>query len=236
MPRKPRSLVLTDNCTTHKVWRAHNREYYLQSHRVKKLYINSLIKAQGEHEDYEMNAITLMTNHVHEVMKIFKLKKFSDLMRNHHSRFGLTYNKIHKRSGKVAEARPHTTCFEEDSDSMDAVFYTHANPYKARMVKEGQDYHWSTHQYYAHGKKPKFLEGVKFKFPKWYMDLGKTFEERQKKYRKLFNKYLKKVLSKKIYNRYSKLYFQGSPEWTFAKNQIVKSYFKDKRDRKENSP
>ena len=78
MPRKPRSLVLTDNCTTHKVWRAHNKEYYLQSHRIKKLYINSLIKAQGEDEDYEINAITLMTNHVHEVMKIFKLKKFSD--------------------------------------------------------------------------------------------------------------------------------------------------------------
>ena len=204
---------------------------------MKKLYIDSLIKTQkNDIEDYELNAITLMSNHAHEIMKVFKVKIFSDLMRNHHSRFGLVYNKIHKRCGKVAQERPHTTCFEDNSHSMEAVFYTHANPYKAGMVKDGQMYYWSTHMYSAFGKKPKFLEGVKFKFPKWYMDFGKTFEERQKKYRKLFNKYLKKILSKKIYNRYSKLYFHGCPKWIFAKNQIIKSYFKDKRDQKENSP
>ena len=236
MPRKPRSLVLFDGCTAHKVWRTHNKEYYLQSYRVKKLYIDSLIKTQkNDVEDYELNAITLMSNHVHEIMKVFQVQIFSDLMRNHHSRFGLVYNKTHKRCGKVAQERPHTTCFEDDSHSMEAVFYTHANPYKAGMVKEGQMYYWSTHMYYAFGKKPKFLEGVKFKFPSWYMNLGDTFEKRQREYRILFNKYLKKVLGQKIYNRFSKIYFHGSPMWNFVKEQVIKSYFKTLREKLKDS-
>ena len=116
MARKPRSLVLFDNCTTHKVWRAHNKEYYLQSDSIKQLYIDSLLKVQKtDQNDYELNALTLMSNHVHGVIKISTVKTFSNLMRNHHSRFGLVFNQIHKRCGKVAQERPHTTCFEVDS-------------------------------------------------------------------------------------------------------------------------
>ena len=65
MARKPRSLVLFDNCTTHKVWRAHNKEYYLQSNKIKQLYIDSLLKVQkADQNDYELNALTFMSNHV----------------------------------------------------------------------------------------------------------------------------------------------------------------------------
>ena len=236
MARKPRSLVLFDNCTTHKVWRAHNKEYYLQNSKIKQLYIDSLLKVQkADQKDYELNALTLMSNHVHEVIKISTVKSFSNLMRNHHSNFGLIFNKMHKRCGKVAQERPHTTCFEVDSYSMEAVFYTHANPIKAGMVKDSKMYYWSTHAVYAFGKKPKWLEGIKFKFPEWYMELGSTFKERQAKYRSLFNKYLKKALDGKTYLRFSKMNFHGGPMWTFTKDQIIKSYFQNLRELKTNS-
>jgi REP element-mobilizing transposase RayT len=236
MARKPRSLVLFDGCITHKVWRAHNKEYYLKDNNIKELYINSLKRTQGtDKDDYELNAATIMSNHVHEIMKVYSVEDFSNLMRKHHSRFGLIYNKQNNRCGKVAQERPHTTCFENENYTMEAVFYVHANPIKAGMVKDDRSYTWTTHIYYAYGIKPKWLNGLKFKFPAWYMNLGNTVEKRQRAYRVLFNKYLKKVLNEKIYLRFSKLYFHGSENWNLIKEDTIKSYFKKQRDEKKNS-
>ena len=67
------------------------------------------------------------------------------------------------------------------------------------------------------------------------MNLGDTFEKRQREYRILFNKYFKKVLGEKIYNRFSKIYFHGSPMWNFVKEQVIKSYFKTLREKLKDS-
>ncbi|MFH1018433.1 MAG: hypothetical protein V1798_09660, partial [Pseudomonadota bacterium] len=72
---------------------------------------------------------------------------------------------------------------------MTVTFYVHANPLRARIVRDAKDYRWSTHRLYAFGKKTPWMTNVRF--PSWYMDLAKTKEERQKKYRQLFDAYLR---------------------------------------------
>lgn len=226
MARKPRSRILFDGCTTHKVWRAHNKEWYLKDNDIKTLYLNCFPKGAKE-ESHKIQAICIMSNHVHEIYKIDKREDFSNFMRKHHSKFGMIYNKISKRSGKVAEDRPHTTCFETEAHSMEAVFYLHANPIKAGITKDERAYSWSTHMLYAFGKKPEILNNLTISLPSWYMNLGSNMQERQAKYRKLFHDYMEGVRTITVYKRFSKLLFIGSRDWEIVKTEGVKEYFRN---------
>lgn len=233
MPSKPRSKILFDNCTTHKVWRGHNKEFVLATENCKETYLLQLKESIDLKifEDISLNALCIMGNHTHEMFTIGKVQRFSNLMRRHHSKFGIYYNRLNKRSGKVAESRPHTTCFEEDEFSMEAVFYVHANPLRANIIKDERGYAWSTHMLYAYGKLSSALKklNLKFKFPKWYIELGKTSKERQARYRKLFAQYRKN--NSEHYRKFSKILFVGNARWEIAKNESIQQYLREMRER-----
>jgi len=110
-------------------------------------------------------------------------------MRRHHARYGQFFNKKHKRCGKVAQDRPHTSAIQNDEYEMIVIFYIHANPVRAGIVNDAKKYVWSTHNLYAFGKRAEWMKNIQF--PIWYLNLGKTMKERQKKYRELFDAYLK---------------------------------------------
>jgi len=190
MPRIPRNLILEEGYQTHKIWRGHNREWNISSNAEKEVYLNQMNKVlEKQNHPNDLNVFALMFNHTHELFHVNDKKEFSNMMRNHHSRYGMYFNQKHKRQGKVAYERPKTTLIENDEYSMNATFYIHANPVKAGISKNAANYRWSTHKLYAFGKREKFMKYVKF--PAWYMDLGKTWESRQKIYRRLFDAYLR---------------------------------------------
>jgi hypothetical protein len=111
-------------------------------------------------------------------------------MRYAHSLFGDRYNRINSRSGKVAEDRPKTPRVQNTEHEKRVHFYIEANPIRAgiRKLENLQDFRYSTYGFYAFGKKTKFTHLITV--PKWYLELGKTAAERQRKYRKLFRNYL----------------------------------------------
>lgn len=105
MARIPRGLKIFDGCTTHKTWRAHNKEWILLQNLMKELYLQALRDTVNNSkilEEHILNAICIMSNHVHEVYEIGTVNSFSNLMSNHHSLFGRNYNKLAGRSGAVA--------------------------------------------------------------------------------------------------------------------------------------
>lgn len=192
MARLPRSLTVKNHYVVHKVWRGHNREWNLGSSFEKAKYLELL------NEDFEsdkfnsgskLNAICLMSNHTHEISKITNALDYSGHMRRHHSRYGAFFNKIHNRTGKVAQDRPKTCLIANDEYEIKAVLYIHANPLRANIVKDARDYPYSTHKLYAFGKRASWMRNITF--PAWYLRLAKTMKERQKKYRQLFLRYLK---------------------------------------------
>ena len=79
-------------------------------------------------------AVTLMSNHGHEVYGIGDRELFSRQMRRHHGRYGQDFNRVYGRSGKVAEDRPKTCLLENEHFEMRVTFYIHANPLRAGMV------------------------------------------------------------------------------------------------------
>jgi putative transposase len=103
------------------------------------------------------------------------------------------------------------------------VFYVHANPVRAGMVKDARDYHWSTHRLYAFGKREPWMVNVVL--PNWYVKLGKNEEQRQEMYRKLFDRYLKE--RGLISQRFLKKRFFGSILWIEQREALVRAWRKE---------
>ena len=194
MPRVPRSLTVLPNHSVHKVWRGHNKEWNLGKNEDKEKYLEFLnddFDKKGSKVGADIEALCLMSNHAHEVFRVQSQIDFSNHMRRHHGRYGQHFNKMNGRSGKVAEDRPRTTLIEDGHHEMRTVFYIHANPIRAGIVKDARNYQWSTHQLYAFGKRAAWMKHIKL--PAWYIRLGKTAVDRQRKYRRLFAQYLKET-------------------------------------------
>jgi len=223
MPRVPRNLILDNGFQTHKMWRSHNQESNIGSDDEKlayMAYLNKLIPKQLN----QLNAFTLMSNHTHEQFDIKDKIQFSNLMRDHHSRYGMFFNKKHKRRGRIAYQRPKTCLIESDEYSMRATLYIHANPVRAGITKNASDYRWSTHKLYAFGKREEFMAHVIF--PEWYMELGNTWEDRRRNYRRLFDAYLREnglITQDFIYNN-----FLGDTLWMMKHSKQVSDWYKGK--------
>jgi putative transposase len=228
MPRIPRHLVITEGFQTHKMWKGHNKEWNIAKDSEKEAYLTELNQElKKDSQPNALNAYTIMSNHSHELYFLEDIIEFSNMMRNHHSRYGLYFNKKHKRCGKVAYERPKTCLIEDEDYSMRATFYIHANPVKAGITKNAANYKWSTHRYYAFGKTDDFMKHVVL--PDWYMDLGRTMKERQKAYRKMFDAYLRELgLIKQSFLENN---FYGSPLWVLELTGEVSKWTKKNRSK-----
>ncbi len=199
--RVPRSIQLYEaqGCV-HQYWRCHNREFYLQNDFMKALYLNCVIEAlrsHGKNGCVKIHAYTCMDNHFHNVTSFDQgSQKFSAFLRQAHSLFGARYNKIHKRSGKVAEGRPKTPLIENSEHQMRVQFYVEANSirtgkYTERTLRFNK---YSSYRFYAYGIHDAFTNMLTT--PDWYIELGKNDRERQHRYRTLFLEYLKLTLNR----------------------------------------
>ncbi|MCB0309551.1 MAG: transposase [Bdellovibrionales bacterium] len=235
MPRYPRSWTLEKDLAFHKVWRGHNREWNLGSVDEKQKYLNLLGEEQQRicEKSNPLHAICIMSNHAHELYTLEHLTTFSNFMRQHHGRYGRFFNNKHKRQGKVAQDRPKTSAIENDYHEMMVTFYIHANPIRAKICKNASNYSWSTHMLYAFGKRAKWMKDIRIQFPNWYLNLGNTWKERQIKYRKAFDSYLKEYgLQKKHFC----VFGIGSYQWLFDRKKNFRSIWKDRQTIKITSP
>jgi REP element-mobilizing transposase RayT len=222
MPRLPRDLLLDCGLSFHKVWRGHNREWNLSEPDEKRVYLHMLNEEFSKQKN-PLHVVCLMSNHSHEIYSLENLREFSCFMRRHHGRYGQFFNKRHHRCGKVAQDRPKTIAIENDSHEMTTTFYVHANPLRAKIVRDAKDYRWSTHRLYAFGKRAPWMRQVRF--PAWYMNLAKTREERQKKYRQLFDAYLRQFgLIKQTFS----IYGIGDLRWRSARRAPILEFLRQK--------
>ena len=226
MARFPRSMTVRPGFEVHATWRGHNREANISEPVDKNFYLQCLV-AESEKDVHgnTLNALVLMSNHVHEMYRIANQEAFSDYMRRHHAKYGRFFNRRHRRSGQVAEGRPKTSLIQSDEYSMNAVFYIHANPVRAKLVKDAGAYPWSTHALYAFGHRAPWMKGVQF--PRWYLALGTTSAERQARYRKLFGLYLKKEKrNEKTFNADS--IFWGDATWTSQQQDCLRAWLRER--------
>lgn len=222
MARVPRSLHVFAGFSVHKMWRGHNKEWNLATDEQKEKYLcllNEDLESQKYKAGANIQALTLMSNHTHEVFDIKTPKLFSQHMRRHHSRYGAFFNRLSGRCGKVAQDRPKTCLLADNTHEMAAVLYVHANPIRAKIVKDARNYRWSTHRLYAFGIREAWMRNIRF--PQWYLKLGKNMALRQKAYRKIFIDYLNSGGREK--QHFLKSLFHGPYPWkTKLQSRVLK--------------
>jgi putative transposase len=229
--RIPRRLQLSiPNGFVHKYWRCHNKEYYLAQNAFKALYLQCLkdtLKKSFFKEHIKVSAYCAMDNHFHQVIQyLHSFTWLSDFMRQAHSQFGRAYNKIHKRSGKVAEGRPKTPLIQDSEHFVWVHFYVEANPIRAKKIpfEKMKHYKYSSYRFYAYGIKDEYTEILTP--PDWYLALGSTAKLRQKNYRRLFVEYLK---SKGLEPFGFMEAFIGSPIWRVNQKKRVEQEIQQAR-------
>ena len=191
-----RCLLSSPSGVVHKYWRCHNRSYHMDADSIKAMYLDCTktgLKHKSSNSQIELHAYCVMDNHSHQVVKYSNgMDNLSNFMRIAHGEFGRRFNHATKRTGKVANERPKTVVVQDsDHSQMRAQFYVEANPIRAnkRKFENLKLYKFSSFRFYAFGIIDEFTKNLVP--PDWYLRLGKTPEERQQKYRSLFQKYLK---------------------------------------------
>lgn len=108
-------------------------------------YLSMLVLLKETSQDFslEMYSFCLMPNHIHLLFST-KESNLYDAMRELFSRYAMKFNKKYERKGHLFAGPYRQAVCMDDSYLLAASIYIHLNPVKAGMVKNPQDYRWSS--------------------------------------------------------------------------------------------
>jgi REP element-mobilizing transposase RayT len=247
--RTPRSILLEPHVSFHKMWQCHDFDHLLADQLTKRDYLDQLFrfKPRAAKAGVRLYAFCLMDNHVHECGAIAEdFRPFSDWMRVAHGTFGRRFNQRHGRRGKVAIERPKTVVLEDDQAILQVMLYLDANPVAAGLVEDAAHWPWSSHRRFAFGEINAWTRNLDV--PEAYLSLGDTPEERQARYRALYEAYVFERLGigegpasrprmlprpvEWIPVDPSEGDFFGKPEWVKAGRERLAAWRRDRRARR----
>lgn len=178
MPRQPRLVIAGYPC--HIILRGNNRSAIFHNEKDRRFFIECLKDAK-ERTKSKLYAYCLMTNHVHLLIEPLSRDGISKMMQSVGRRYVQYINKAYKRTGTLWEGRFKSSLISKDGYLLACARYIESNPVRARMVEKPGDYPWSSYAHRAEGKSSALLD-----YDPAYIDLGKTKEERQLQYRRMF--------------------------------------------------
>lgn len=98
--------------------------------------------------DCEVHLFCLMTNHIHLVIQV-KTIPLAKIMQSLLSNYSRYYNKKHHQQGHLFQGRYKEKIIFDNEYFKTLIFYIHQNPISANMVRNLDDYSWSSHQCYT---------------------------------------------------------------------------------------
>ena len=144
MPRMAR--VIVPHCPHHIVQRGHNKNAVFIGDKDFEYYLSTL-EEWKQALQVNVYAYCLMTNHIHLILEAGnKPENISLLMKRLAGRQTRYVNKLEKRTGSLWEGRYKISPIETGSYLLRCCRYVELNPVKARMVKQAQDYKWSSYR------------------------------------------------------------------------------------------
>lgn len=147
MPRAHRDKGI--DTIYHVYQRGNNKEYIFKSDESKAFFINQVVEYNIKF-DFELLAYVIMDNHYHFIIKTNK-DPLDSIMFNINNVFVKYINKELKRTGHIFDSRYKCKCVESEANLLCLLRYIHRNPLRARMVKNLDDYKWSSHYDYKNG-------------------------------------------------------------------------------------
>ena len=99
----------------------------------------------------EVYSYCLMKNHYHVCLRTPK-GNLSRVMRHVDGLYTQRFNRYHKRDGALFRGRYKAILVDENEYLSQVVRYIHLNPIDAGVVKQPEEYRWSSHLHYLQGK------------------------------------------------------------------------------------
>jgi putative transposase len=186
MPRRSRQSPV--GIPQHLIQRGNNRQVCFISNTDCAAYAHWLYEAATKFQ-VQIHAWVFMTNHVHLLATPSEQGALSKMMQTLGRLYVRYFNQTHHRTGTLWEGRFRSCLVEEDRYFLQCQRYIEANPLRANMVTDPGEYPWSSYRANALGVESKLRTAHPV-----YLLLGTTPEERQSKYRALFESPLEQPL------------------------------------------
>lgn len=151
--RTPR--IHTPNTIHHVMIRGNNRQRVFFEKKYFEEFLE-IVKQSTEKFDHKIIAYCLMSNHAHVVIHIHQ-SSLSSVMQNINYRYARLVNYKQTRIGHLFQGRYRSIEVKDERYLVNLCRYIHLNPVAANMVKDPQDYPWSSHKNYVDGNAPSWM-------------------------------------------------------------------------------
>lgn len=140
-----------ENACYHVMNRGRSRQRIFHDDRYFEEFLNTLEEA---HQRFGLQVLCycLMSNHYHLLVKTPEAN-LGRAMRHINGVYTQRYNRLKKSDGSLFRGRYKAISVEEDSYQLQLSRYIHRNPIDAGMVKQLENYPWSSYPFYIKNKK-----------------------------------------------------------------------------------
>jgi len=154
MPRTARKKSETG--IYHIILRGINRQTIFEDDEDAVKFLQTLEKYKQENQ-YEIYAYCLMGNHVHILIKENQ-EELGNSMRRIGASYVYWYNWKYERTGHLFQDRYKSEVVENDRYLLTVLRYIHQNPLKAGIVKDINQYKWSSYSEYLNKSKNQIVD------------------------------------------------------------------------------
>lgn len=110
--------------------------------------LNTIVAAALPRYQAEIHAYCWMTNHLHFLVKVNDVP-LGALVRHIAAGYARAYQKNLQTTGHLFERRYHSRIVDTEAYLLELVRYIHLNPVSAGLVREADQYRWSSHHAYT---------------------------------------------------------------------------------------
>lgn len=155
MPRGPR--LLFDNAVFHIINRGISRSTIFRCEEDFMLFLE-LIKRYKKEINFSLFHYVIMKNHIHFLLKINKAKDLPRIVKSLTLSYTTRYHFKYKTSGYLWQGRYKSMLIGEDKYLLECGRYIERNPVKAGIVKNPEDYPWTSYRVYAFGEENPLID------------------------------------------------------------------------------
>ena len=208
---RPKRINLA-GCVYHVICRAEQHNVVFTEDKDKERFLEYLTDYMEQFE-MRIHAYCLMDTHFHLLIESRK-SNLSEFMRRLLTAYTVWFHKKHRTHGHLFSGRFKSLVVERGEYLIEVSRYIHRNPVEASLVRNAEDYSWSSMQVYAGKEKPGFI---------YMREVLYWFGNRRKKY----VKFVREGLDSEIKSLILAQRFMGSE--AFAKRMNI-------RLKRENQP
>ena len=162
MPRKARNDMNSNYF--HVIVQGINKEKIFKDVMCVKKYLKEIRLKNEECEKIKILAYCMMNNHAHFLIYTQEIKELSKFMQKVHGSYSNFYNKLNNRVGFVFRDRYYTQEILDQIQLYICLRYIHNNPVKAGIVKNAEEYIYSSYREFLYNTKIISRESVKLLF------------------------------------------------------------------------